>query len=87
MQQQPERGAPTHRNGTVPFALARHGAILAGAPSAVHRTMVRGDLPATNEEFAVDANRAAGPDGANAPRAEGAEPSERSERPAIEGND
>ena len=27
------------------------------------------------------------PDGATAPRAEGAEPSERSERPAIEGNE
>ena len=32
-------------------------------------------------------NRAGGPDGATAPRAEGAEPSERSERPAIEGNE
>ena len=32
-------------------------------------------------------SRAAGPDGATAPRAAGAEPSERSERPATEGNE
>ena len=43
--------------------------MMALPPRALHRTMVQGELPATDEEIANDANRAAGPDGANAPRA------------------
>ncbi len=39
-------------------------------PRAVHRTMVRGVNPATEEEFAIVANRAAGPERATARRAE-----------------
>ena len=53
--------------GLLVFAL--HGAILTRERHCVHRTMFRRYLPATNEEFDIDANRAAGPDGATAPRA------------------
>ena len=68
----PRRSAVPASTRRGPIVPAQHGAILTRAAHPVHRTMVRGLFPATNEAFAIDANRAAGPDGANARRAEGA---------------
>ena len=66
------RKGAARRACSAPHGLVLHGAILTPAARAEHRTMVRGTRPATDEEAAIDVDRAVGPEHAPACRAEGA---------------